>query len=68
MASKRFLNRDQLESVKGIKWSRWTLARKIKEGTFPPPIRRDNLKLWPEHLIDEWIAGTWSPPRKRKAA
>jgi predicted DNA-binding transcriptional regulator AlpA len=60
----RYLNREQLKTEKGIKWSRWTISRKVESGIFPAPIERDGLKFWREPEIDKWIEAGNPDPSK----
>jgi prophage regulatory protein len=39
-------------------WSKTTLWRRVKAGSFPPPIRLGpNMNGWPEDVIDDIISG-----------
>ena len=43
-------------SAKGIPYSRASIYRKIRNGTFPRPIKLGENKIaWLDHEIDEWI-------------
>ena len=59
--SRRYLNREQLETEKGIKWHRTTIVRKVAAGDFPAPISKGGkdgknaIMLWRESEIDKWI-------------
>ena len=50
----RLLGWDDLR-VKGIKASKPTIYRKVKEGKFPVPIYLGKSPAWPEHEIDAHI-------------
>jgi predicted DNA-binding transcriptional regulator AlpA len=44
-------------SAKGIPYSRASIYRKIRNGTFPRPIKLGENKIaWLDHEIDAWIA------------
>ena len=42
--------------AKGVKASKPTIYRKVKEGKFPVPIYLGKSPAWPEHEIDAFIA------------
>ena len=43
---------------KGIKFHRTHIWRKVKEGSFPPPIKIGAQRnAWIDSEIEEWIAG-----------
>ena len=47
---------EDLETTKGIKFSREHIRRKRKAGTFPEPLAvSDNSVAWLEDEIDAWI-------------
>lgn len=49
------LSRDDLKR-KGIRYSAAQLYRKIKDSSFPAPVRLgENRVAWPEDEIDAWI-------------
>lgn len=52
----RLLSMEDLRTVKGISYSRPHLFRKIKDGTFPRPIKLgENRNAWLETEVDRWI-------------
>jgi predicted DNA-binding transcriptional regulator AlpA len=53
----KILTRRDLETQKGIPWSRQHLDRKIKAGEFPPPFSApgSSLWLWLEPTIDSYL-------------
>jgi prophage regulatory protein len=53
----RVLDFDQLRPRKGISYSRDHLRRKVKDGSFPPPIRLSDRRIaWREDDVDAWLA------------
>lgn len=51
----KLLSKEDLPA-KGIKYSTAQLYRKIKDRSFPKPVRLGaNRVAWPENEIDEWI-------------
>jgi predicted DNA-binding transcriptional regulator AlpA len=53
---KRVLDYAQLAPQKGITYSRDHLRRKVKDGSFPPPIKLSERRIaWPEDVIDAWL-------------
>lgn len=53
--ARKLLSRDDLKG-KGISYSDAQIYRKIKDGSFPRPIRLGaNRVAWPENEIDDWI-------------
>lgn len=51
----KLLSRDDLRG-KGISYSDAQIYRKIKDGSFPRPVRLGkNRVAWPENEIDDWI-------------
>ena len=42
---------------RGIRYSRKHLRRKVRDGSFPPPIQLGERRIaWHEHVIDGWLA------------
>ena len=55
MTSIRLLTRRQVEQACGL--SRSTIYRKMREGTFPEPIRIGVRAVrWPAHELEDWLA------------
>ena len=47
----------QLQPAKGIPYTDDHIRRKVKDGTFPAPIRLSERRIaWIEEEIDEWLA------------
>jgi predicted DNA-binding transcriptional regulator AlpA len=47
----------ELREKKGIEYSRKHLRRKVRDGSFPSPIRLGDRRIaWHEHEIDAWLA------------
>jgi len=43
--------------VRGIKYSRCQIWRRVKAGTFPPPVKLSaSRNVWLERDIDAWMA------------
>lgn len=56
-AHQRFVSRQELRELKGICFSDATLYRKLKDGSFPLPVKLgDNTNGWVEAEIDAWAA------------
>ena len=54
MTSIRLLTRRQVEQACGL--SRSTIYRKMREGTFPEPIRIGVRAVrWPAHELEDWL-------------
>ena len=52
----RVISYDQLESKKGIRWSRQYIGRLVAAGSFPRPIPLGSrTKAWLESEIDAWL-------------
>ena len=55
MTSIRLLTRRQVEQACGL--SRSSIYRKMREGTFPEPIKIGARAVrWPAHELEEWLA------------
>jgi prophage regulatory protein len=55
--------------ARGISYSAAQLYRKIKDGSFPSPVRLGkNRVAWLENEISAWINALASAPRQRKPA
>jgi predicted DNA-binding transcriptional regulator AlpA len=64
----RLLNRHQLKTEKGIRWSRQYLDDRIKAGEFPAPIKKHrptDWNQWVEDEIDDYIARRAAAPRPK---
>ena len=60
----KMLRPKELPEVVGL--SRVTIWRKVRDGTFPPPIElAENAIGWPEDIIDTWLE---SRPRRTYGA
>jgi prophage regulatory protein len=65
----RLLAPDELRSKKGIDYSRSQLHRKVKAGTFPPPVKLgQNKNAWLEQEVDEWIQSRVAARNQPQAA
>jgi prophage regulatory protein len=61
------LSREELRR-KGVPYSTSQLYRKIKDGSFPAPVRLgENRVAWPENEIDDWINARIAAPRTKAA-
>lgn len=46
--------------------SRWTIWRRVKKGTLPPPITAPGETLvWNKSDIDAYLAGAWGVEKKK---
>jgi prophage regulatory protein len=62
------LSREDLK-LRGISYSPAQLYRKIRDGSFPTPVRLGTNRIaWLEHEIAEWIDAIAVAPRQRKPA
>lgn len=53
----RVIDFNQLAAQKGISYSRDHLRRKVRDGSFPAPIKLSERRIaWPEEAIDAWLA------------
>lgn len=64
MAELSILRRRQVESKTGL--TRSPLYARIKEGSFPPPVRLGNGRAvgWLGHEVDSWLAAQVEKSRK----
>ncbi len=54
----KMLSFDELQSQKGIRYTRRHLTRKCDAGEFPRPVRLGGRRIaWCEDEIDEWLLG-----------
>jgi prophage regulatory protein len=60
----RVLDFKSLVEKKGIGFSRDHLRRKVKEGSFPAPIKLGERRIaWDEDVVDAWLAARPSAVR-----
>ncbi len=53
--SARMLSRPEVEELTGL--SRTTIYDKMKDGTFPRPLRLSKGRVgWPRAVVEQWIA------------
>jgi predicted DNA-binding transcriptional regulator AlpA len=57
---------DRTEVMYRIPLSWPSLDRRIKEGLFPPSREFSGKLMWIESEVDDFIAGTWTAPRRAK--
>ena len=68
MSGPILLCREDLKA-RGISYSPAQLYRKIKDGSFPSPVRLGkNRVAWLENEITKWIEAIAAAPRERKPA
>ena len=62
----RLIDFKQLLPEKGISYSRDHLRRKVRDGSFPAPVRLSVRRIaWPEEVINAWLAALPVAERQR---
>jgi prophage regulatory protein len=68
MSGPILLSREDLKA-RGISYSPAQIYRKIKDGSFPSPVRLGKNRIaWLENEISDWIKALSAAPRERKPA